>query len=70
VVQAVRQRDVDRVDLRVVEQRAVASVRALEAILGGVGAGLRVVPACDGNYVDAIRALRPVEDRSVDVRRR
>ena len=40
-VQRVRQRDVDRVDLRVGEQRLVAAVRAAEPVLGRVRLGPR-----------------------------
>ena len=70
VMQAVRQRDVDAVDLRVLEQRLVAPVRALETVLGGVRLSLRSVPAPNRDDVDAIGALRSGEDGVVDPRGR
>ena len=61
-VQRVRQRDVDRVDLRVGEQRLVAAVRAREPVLGGVRTGALRVAAGDGDDLDRVRARRARED--------
>ena len=48
-VQRVGQRDVDRVDLGVGEQRLVGAVRARDAVLGGEGPAALDVARADGD---------------------
>ena len=69
-VERVRQRDVDRVDLVVREQRVVAPVRAPDPVRTRVRVGPRSVAAGDGNDVHRVRPHHSGEDRVVDPRGR
>src|SRR6266571_9300972 len=69
-VQRVRQRDVDDLDVLVVEQCLVAAVRALDAVLAGIRLGAPLVATRDGDDVGALALRCAAEDRVVDPRRR
>ncbi len=69
-VQRVRQRDVDRVDVRVGEELVVASPPALEPVLGGVRLRARAVAARGADDRDELGLGGAVDDRVVDLRGR
>ena len=68
-VERVREGDVDGLDVRVVEQRLVAAVRALDAPLPRVLLGAGGVAARDRDQVARVRALRGRDHEPVDMRR-
>ena len=67
VVHPVRQRDVDGVDVRVLEQRLVRAVRLRDPVLARVRLRLRPVTASDGDDVDLARLRGAGKDLPVDV---
>src|SRR5437588_1335765 len=69
-VERVRQRDVDRLDVLILEEPLVAPVRALDPPLARVRVGAGLVAARDRDEVDLRRGLRRRDDHAVDVRRR
>src|SRR5947209_1093116 len=69
-VERVRQRDVDGLDVRVLEERLVATVRALDPPLARVRVGAGLVAARDRDEIGLRRGLRRRDDHAVDVRRR
>jgi hypothetical protein len=69
-MERVRQRDVDRVDVPVGEQRLVGAVRPLDSVLARVRVRARLLPARDRDDVDGVRVGRAPEDRPVDPSRR
>ena len=66
-VHRVRQRDVDRLDVWVLEQRVVRAVRALDAPLARVRLGTALVAAGNGDQIDLLRRLRSRNQLPVDV---
>ena len=66
-VHRVRQRDVDRLDVCVLEQRVVRAVRALDAPLARVRLGTALVAAGNGDQIDLLRRLRSRNQLPVDV---
>ena len=66
VVHPVRQADVDGLHVVVGEERLVRAVRALDAVLGGIGLRLRAVAAPNRDELDAVGLARPTEDLRVD----
>ena len=66
-VERVRQRDVDRLDVGVLEKRLVAPVRALDPVVARVRFGPRRVAARDRDDVDAIGEARACEHGPVDL---
>ncbi len=69
-VEGVREGDVDGVHLGVLDQRLVASVRALDAVLDGVRLGPACIAARHGDDLGAIRLLRCRQQPAVDPRGR
>ena len=70
VVEPVRQRDVDAVDLVVGEQRLVGAMAPGDPVLARIRLGPRAVPASDRDDLDPVGVLCAAEDRVVDPRRR
>ena len=68
MVHAVRQRDVDGVQLVVAQQRLVRAVGLRDPLLRGVRLRLRLVAARDGDDVDGVGLRRAPDDRVVDLR--
>jgi hypothetical protein len=66
-VHRVRERDVDRVDVRVREQRFVRPVGALDVPLARVCIRPRLLAAGDRDEVDLLRVVRAGDDLPVDV---
>jgi hypothetical protein len=69
-VQRVRERDVDRVDLGVLEQGFVAPVRPGNAVLHGVGLGPVRIPTRDRYDLGGVGLLGSGEEPAVDPRGR
>ena len=69
VVHAVRERDVDRVELVVGEQRLVGAVCLRDVMLGGVRLCPLAVPTADRDDVDELALGRAGQDLVVDLRR-
>ena len=69
-VQRVRKRDVDRIHVRVSEQRVIAPVRALDAMLAGIRLRTRGVTTGHGDHRDPIGLLGSCEHETVDPRGR
>jgi hypothetical protein len=69
-VERVRQRDVDRVDVRIGEQRLIAPVRPLDAARVGVRPRTLAVAARDRERLDAVDEPQAREDLVVDPRGR
>jgi len=69
-VQRVRQRDVDRVDVRILEERLIRAVRGRDLPLARICVGGLLRPARDGDEVDHRRLLRARDHLAVDIRRR
>jgi hypothetical protein len=69
-VERVRERDVDGVDIRVVEQRFVVAVRARDTVLLRAGVGAGRVAAGAGNHVRELRLARGGANLGVDGRGR
>ena len=65
-VHRVRERDVDGLDIGVLEQRLVASVRTLDPVLARVCLCAVAVAAADGDELHAVRLARAGEDEIVD----
>ena len=65
-VQPVRQRDVDRVDRRVGEQRLVAAVGGRDAVLARVRVGPRLVARCHRGHLDLVALGGALDDLPVD----
>jgi len=69
-VQRVRERDVDRLDVRVGEERLVAPVRALDPALARIRLRAGEIAARHRDDVDPVGRRRAREDEAVDVGRR
>src|SRR5262249_38049171 len=65
-VEGVWQRDVDGVDLRILEQLLVRAVRALESVLAGVLQCPRPLATRDRDHLKAARFPRPRQDEVID----
>jgi hypothetical protein len=70
VVERVRERDVDRIDFVVCEQRFIGPVRVRDAVLSGVRIRTRFVAAPDRDDLDRIRLACAFEHGEVDPRGR
>ena len=70
VVHAVRERDVDGLDVGVGEERLVGAVGRRDPVLRSVRLRPLRVAACHGDDVDPVGLRSAREDRAVDVRRR
>src|SRR2546423_11888313 len=69
-VQRVRERDVDRVDLGIAEQRVVAPVCPLDPVLPRIRLRPSPIAACDGDHLDAVGDARAREHEAVHACRR
>src|SRR5262249_9462960 len=68
-VQRVRERDVDRLDVGILEQRLVAPVRTLDVPFLRVGLGPTLLAARDGDQRRPVRRTEPRDELPVDVGR-
>ena len=69
-VHRVGHRDVDDLDIRVVQQRLVATVSSLDSLLARVALRSRGVAARDGHDLQIRRLTRPCQEQPVDPRGR